>query len=476
MLPAASALPGLRRDAPGRVAGGRGRLPELATVAERAEALKELESEVHAASSKKAIEAKLKTIKAALAKWCLPLFPPTASSVRALGATLKKGGYRSAESYLSLYKSTCERQGHAFGLDLLRVHKDCIRSCLRGLGGPTKALALPFDRLNELNLDEDGPWTAGGPVGPCCAVVAGSWFLMREVELSTSRASLVRFADVGTENQTVTWSLPASKSDQQALGALRTHGCACSSPRSAGCVFHALRSQHARLRRLFPTRWRDDNFDDNLPLFPDLEGQTVSKEAMVETILMAARKLQVETTSADQSARISGHSLRMTGAQGFARWGIDAWAIQLLGRWGSTAVLEYIQQVPLELSSGWAKLGGSCPGTAAGPASSTSGALSSPLPLSSRSALRALVTEQGVRERPPSDDGKGKVIVSPGRVWHRVPAHGMAGPVSGWTTLCGWKFSGSESHVQNALPTPLMHKWMCKRCFPTEWRDAKEAL
>ena len=75
------------------------------------------------------------------------------------------------------------------------------------MGGPTKALALPFDRLGELDLDDDGPWLPGGPVGPGCAIVAGAWFLMREVELSMSRASLVDFTEMDENGKWYLWEL-----------------------------------------------------------------------------------------------------------------------------------------------------------------------------------------------------------------------------------------------------------------------------
>ena len=45
---------------------------------------------------------------------------------------------------------------------------------------------------------------------------------------------------------------------------------------------------------------------------------------------------------------ITGHTLRVTGAQGLARLGLELWAIQLLGRWGSDAVQTYVRAVPLE--------------------------------------------------------------------------------------------------------------------------------
>ena len=59
---------------------------------------------------------------------------------------------------------------------------------------------------------------------------------------------------------------------------------------------------------------------------------------MTATIRAAALHLGSDLVSPDGTERVSGHSLRVTGAQGLARLGLDAWSIQLLGRWGSAAV------------------------------------------------------------------------------------------------------------------------------------------
>ena len=58
--------------------------------------------------------------------------------------------------------------------------------------------------------------------------------------------------------------------------------------------------------------------------------------------------------SPDRAEQITGHSLRATGAQGLAKAGLDLWAIQLLGRWGSEAVKLYVRQAALEKSASWA--------------------------------------------------------------------------------------------------------------------------
>ena len=450
-------------------------MPELNTVRDRELALDDLVRDVHAPSQRKVVEMKMRTITTAVGKWGVPLFPPSAVAIKALAATLKRGGYRSAESYLLLYRAECERRGTPYTSDLARIHRDCVRSCLRGLGGPVRALGLPFERLGELDLLDDGPWCQGGPIGPAAAVIAGAWFLTREVELSTTRAALVTLKGERHDDFCVEWRLPASKSDQQALGVARSHGCACGGAAPAGCPYHAVEAQLRRLRRWFPRRWTDSSCDMDLPLFPDSEGAPVTKEAMTATLVEAANRLKVPLSTPDGSARISGHTLRRTGAQGFARMGVDSWAIQLLGRWGSAAVLDYIQEVPLERSTLWARSA-----AAAWPAPApVEGAPrldgSVPLPRVAVDSLNGLVavcpgSEAADEPQRESD----KYIKSSGQIWHRVPCHGAVGPVASWTTTCGWRFGGSDGNFQDKLPQQLLHKYLCKRCLPAEHRAAKE--
>ncbi len=79
----------------------------------------------------------------------------------------------------------------------------------------------------------------------------------------------------------------------------------------------------------------------DLPLFPTITGVAVKKADMVATIVAAATKLGTPLTTEDGKERVSGHSLRATGAQGLVSIGIDTWTVQLLGRWGTAAVLGY---------------------------------------------------------------------------------------------------------------------------------------
>ena len=84
-------------------------------MAEQGRAAEELEADMLAPSTRASTAAKLKTVTKALRAWGMPVFPPTSDSLRALGATLKRGGYRSAGSYLWTYKVEAQRLGHPHG-------------------------------------------------------------------------------------------------------------------------------------------------------------------------------------------------------------------------------------------------------------------------------------------------------------------------------------------------------------------------
>ena len=183
--------------------------------------------------------------------------------------------------------------------------------------------------------------------------------MTREIELSTTRACLIEL--VRGDRPQATWHLPASKTDVAALGVARTHGCSCAPgrPPRPSCPAHAIWDQILLLQRKFPERWHGGVADRDLPLFPTEAGEVVSKEAMTATLLRAATYLGVPAAAPDGSERVGGHSLRPTGAQGLARLGLDLWSIQLLGRWGSSAVQGYAREASLEAAAGWAARAGS---------------------------------------------------------------------------------------------------------------------
>ena len=420
---------------------------------------------------------KLRTCKAAVGRFGLEMFPPTKESVIALGACLKAGGYLSADSYIQLYRTEAERRGFPLTADLARIFTDVVRSCRRGRGAPAKPTALPFMRLHELDLDGEEPWCAGGPIGPASALVAGAWFLTRELELSTARAALIEFDTDEALRPIVRWRLPVSKNDPSALGVARSHGCSCTEGKRGCCPWHALDLQMKLLKRRFPQKFVDEAPSLDLPLFPATDGSAVTKDAMTETIRVGASRLGVKLSAADGSARVTGHSLRVTGAQGLARLGVDTWAVQLLGRWGSPTVLEYVQAVPLERSSEWARRAATVTleqMASSSPCSSTSAAPQiSALPAAAGAKTDIKAALEVAKEVSSAGSSSVSFVVSSLGLWHCVPGHGASGPTSTWTTSCGWRFAGKELRTASELPEALCYKFMCARCLGPRREAAK---
>ena len=141
--PPPKAAPPLRVDAPERKERKRGALPHGLGEEERTEALRHFNEEMFAPTTRYVMNQKMKTITAALGMWGHAHLPPTIDHIISLGATLKRGNYRSASSYLTLYKGHAERAGHELSGTLQRAIRYAIRSCDRGLGGPRKSSPSP---------------------------------------------------------------------------------------------------------------------------------------------------------------------------------------------------------------------------------------------------------------------------------------------------------------------------------------------
>ena len=171
--------------------------------------------------------------------------------------------------------------------------------------------------------------------------MVGAWWLLREAEAANLRAALVTVTPARVA--TATLCLPASKTDAAARGVFRSHACLCTGTPRPACPVHAAWDQRLILQHRFGGSYVQGQPPRDLPMFPDTAGKATTKKAFTETIRWAASFLRVPLTSRDGTQRVSGHSLRPTGAQGLARLGLDVWAIQLLGRWGSGAVMEYVR-------------------------------------------------------------------------------------------------------------------------------------
>ena len=143
-----------------------------------------------------------------------------------------------------------------------------------------------------------------------------------------------------------------SKSDPTALGAHRTHRCACSeTPNGSGafspllcpvCVVHA---QFRSLEAHFGARASEDAA---LPPFPTIAGCVVAKRDVVETIKHAASLLNLPLREPSGAERWGGHALRRGGAQYLGAAGVEIHRIQALARHSSNAIMSYVANSHLE--------------------------------------------------------------------------------------------------------------------------------
>ena len=269
-------------------------------------------------------------------------FDPLDMSVEAFRAgvaALRAAGFRAAMSVADQAVADARERGRAVGPALGRAIAKARRACKRGLGPPRHTAAFPVERIPELPGGPE-PWVPGGPTHPRRLLVVGSRWLTREIELGSAAAEDAHFDDSGIASL----SLPASKTDIQALGAARSHACACGHwrpgppllPREL-CPACVLRDQ-ARWARAEGA----SSQDGPLPLFP-AEGDFPTKEGIVATIAYAAERLGLPLLAPSGAQRWGGHALRRGGAQYLGRSGVEVWRIQALARHSSSAILGYLE-------------------------------------------------------------------------------------------------------------------------------------
>ena len=195
--------------------------------------------------------------------------------------------------------------------------------------------------------DQMGPVVKGGPLWPRDGAIVGSWWALREIELSTTRCEQVSF-EPGPGCGVCQLLLPVSKSDPQALGKKRVHACSCHGVAATArgralCPVAAARRLVNRARVHVPAGAEPD--EGLRPLWPRLDGKFAKKRAVVATLKELGKQIRSE-------GNITGHVCRVTGAQAMAVAGVDVWLIQAFCRWDSAVVLGYIRDAHLSSSAG----------------------------------------------------------------------------------------------------------------------------
>ena len=336
------------------------------------------------------------------------------------------------------------------------------------------ALVLPGNRnhwtlLTRVHLDSDSfaYLGAAAPLGAFNLLVAGTFFMLREIELAGALASHVYLDSI---KELATWLLPVSKTDAKALGTKRTWGCVCGGIMDYVCPYHSLARQFDLLHANFGI---NSTLPDWLPLFPDVQGGFVNKSTVVTIVETAALSLNEPLTNPLGHRRYGGHSLRTSGARLLSALGIELFKIQLLARWVSPVILRYVRDAPLaSLTDDYIRLHDrQCDDSEYLPAASSVQKLQGRV-----EAIETWIADhkqedlelQGAVSRLNAAGSPSKFVlnVSSG-VIHRVLVDGLHVHPSTWRTCCGWRFHAAN--VQRFEHLCLQsHRTVCDKCLPEE--------
>ena len=470
----------LRPDHPVVRAPKRGKFEDAARIAgcprELALAEKEFEEGFYAETSKAGRDSLLRTFcKLAHAAGKTP-FPLTVEVVRSVGATLKKAGYRSVANYFARARARNLELGFAPSESLRAYMKSAERRAERGLGPARKTASLEMDVLARAPRKRS-LGIAGAPLFPrrVCAILTA--YLMREIEGSAAR---IGAAELDHASQEATLSLPISTADFRGVGAKRTHGCCCAeNPRI--CPFHLLQAQVKFAKKEAKRAgWKKRDLPD-APLFPTTDGTTFSKRGFAEAAGQIVEENENDAERIRRGGRpVLGHAPRPGGAKWLARAGIAKPVIQLFGRWGSDAILGYVEEEPLVAES--ATLAGRAAGAGTRDLTETredilgarqQGAGTAELRDDLRRELQAefakmrgnLLAE--LLKEPPSPRGSAREYVINGAsgVAHIVRAARDGAEPHELTTLCGrWKFGNAGATATRTWEIPALDA-QCARCF-----------
>ena len=265
------------------------------------------------------------------------VFPLTPVRIYAVAALFKAGRYRTMPNYMSRAKEEHISLGYDWDEHLTLAATKAVASTQRGIGPARQSGPLPLQEVWALPAAWD-PAVLGGPVDTERMIVVGAFFCMREIEVAFAMRSHVA---LDVQSRTVAWQLPCSKTDPKALGVVRKWGCVCGDV-AVPCPFHAM----AAHLELHATYFQAAGVND-LPLFPDAEGNVVEKTKVVEAFERVGGRLGLELADGNGNRVFGGHSLRVTGAQWLASQGLPLAVIQLIARWDSDVIARYVGEAPL---------------------------------------------------------------------------------------------------------------------------------
>ena len=151
---------------------------------------------------------------------------------------LWEAGYRSLDKFLTAVKQQLILEHGALPEVFVLHFRRISRAAARGRGPSKQAHELPFTRLSELSPGL-WPWSAGGPCYPLRLLIIAIWWMLREVEAANLTLECVSISD-----DAATLRLPATKTDTQGVGTLRSLGCTCAAGPAVLFPMHALIAQY----------------------------------------------------------------------------------------------------------------------------------------------------------------------------------------------------------------------------------------
>ena len=399
-------------------------------------------------------------------------FPLTVSSIWAVAAMFKKGRYRGYPNYLSAAKDKHIEQIGTWAKSLKLAARKSTRSVLRGIGPGRQSQSLDVFEVHNLKLGFV-PLVPGGPCNPGLLIEVSAFWLPREIEISLARHKHIQ---IDTERSLATLTLPASKTDTQALGCSRSWGCVCDGNWSKPCGFHSMQAQDVFLKNKFGD---GVSTADNLPLFPTSSGSTCEKAAVVDTITAIASRLLIPTVDDEGNQLFGGHSLRVLGARHLASIGIELGVIMLIARWESKIIMRYVAEAPLTAvtekyrsnseASEFTKIVSQL-------RSEVASSLEFKAPHSNGEIDGLLKSIQDVDTRlKQMENSKGVYVVNRDtNIFHFAAFDNDRTSPEEWNTRCGWKFHNQGRYFRSQSLTANW-KFICKNCLPLEQRSAKAA-
>ena len=369
--------------------------------------------------------------------------PLTVDSITTVAAVLDSTGMKAGDQYLNEAKLLHVEAGYPWSDQLELKMTTCKRAMRRDKGPEVRAKELRLDNIPE-ELWEMKVKDGECPLRTAWSYAWASLWMLRAIEASNLRVKHVRLDE---SNKTVRLTIPKSKTDQRALGVVRTMKCCGLMACSRKCPYNLA----CRVLREIKSN------ESDTPLFPTIQGQQLPKVKLVEAW---AKTLDPE---------ISGHSARRSGAMMWTREGLNVSDISFLGRWKSSAVFRYIEDAMAEL-----------------PLNRNGNGLEEPQsePQPPEIPVFEGIPEPEVDRKPrkrkqkaaeDSEDlpmsGKyvdAKPLMAVSRVRKEITAHRVGQASWGikldeWTTICGWRFARRNVKVELTRLIPKQAK-NCSKC------------